>query len=172
MRLFIVSGRYQNYQNGAVSIISWPKEEGGGGVIESGGDSESIDVWHRECTVLCTHNILMLRMRSSLVVRASDCQCTSCKSPEFYPSIRRHSGIWGAADEAVLNIVRKQIKKIPKNSPVKNIILLSLQRKIVQIRLILNFSMTLSGLEYMVIMRPQLFRISPLQMSGRSKKAL
>ncbi len=27
----------------------------------------------------------------------------------FDPSIRRHSGIWGAADEAVLNIERKKI---------------------------------------------------------------
>ncbi len=51
-------------------------------------------------------------MRSSLVVRASDCQCTSCNGPGFDPSIRRHSGIWGAADEAVLNIVRKK-----KNPP-------------------------------------------------------
>ncbi len=45
-------------------------------------------------------------MRSSLVFRASDCQCRSCNGPGFDPSIRRHSGIWGAADEAVLNIVR------------------------------------------------------------------
>ncbi len=51
-------------------------------------------------------------MRSSLVVRASDCQCTSCNGPGFDPSIRRHSGIWGAADEAVLNIVWK-LEKIP-----------------------------------------------------------
>jgi hypothetical protein len=35
------------------------------------------------------------------------CQCTSCNGPEFDPSIRRHSGIWGAAVEAVLNKVRK-----------------------------------------------------------------
>ncbi len=27
--------------------------------------------------------------------------------------VRRHSGIWGAAGEAVLNIVRKQNKKSP-----------------------------------------------------------
>jgi hypothetical protein len=47
-----------------------------------------------------------MRMRSSLVVKASDCQCPSCNGPGFDPSIRRHSGIWGAADEAVLNIVR------------------------------------------------------------------
>jgi hypothetical protein len=33
----------------------------------------------------------VLRMRSILVVRASDCQCTSCNGPEFDPSIRRHS---------------------------------------------------------------------------------
>ncbi len=45
------------------------------------------------------------RMRSSLVVRASDCQCTSCNGPGFDPSIRRHSEIWGAAGEAVLNTV-------------------------------------------------------------------
>ncbi len=35
----------------------------------------------------------LVRMRSSLVVRASDCQCTSCNGPGFDPSIRRHSGI-------------------------------------------------------------------------------
>ncbi len=56
---------------------------------------------------------LLVRMRSSLVVRASDCQCTSCNGPGFNTSIRRHSGIWGAADEAVLNTVRKN-KKSPK----------------------------------------------------------
>ncbi len=50
----------------------------------------------------------LVRMRSSLVVRASDCQCTSCNGPGFDPSIRQHSGIWGAADEAVLNIVRRR----------------------------------------------------------------
>ncbi len=55
------------------------------------------------------------RMRSSLVVRASDCQCTSCNGPGFDPSIRRHSGIWGAADEAVLNnVLNKKRKKSPK----------------------------------------------------------
>ncbi len=48
-------------------------------------------------------------MRSSLVVRASD--CTSCNGPGFDPSIRRHSGIWGAADGAVLNKVWKKISK-------------------------------------------------------------
>ncbi len=65
----------------------------------------------------------LVRMRSSLVVRASDCQCTSCNGPGFDPSIRQHSGIWGAADEAVLvrkvisksNKVRKKYKKIPPN---------------------------------------------------------
>ena len=63
----------------------------------------------------------MTRMRSSLVVRASDCQCTSCNGPGFDPSIRRHSGIWGAADEAVLNIVRKKEKKIPQKISIKKI---------------------------------------------------
>jgi hypothetical protein len=32
-------------------------------------------------------------MRSSLAVRASDCQCRSRNSPGFDPSILRHSGI-------------------------------------------------------------------------------
>jgi hypothetical protein len=44
---------------------------------------------------------------SSLVVRASDCQCRSRNSPGFDPSILRHSEIWGAADEAMLNTVHK-----------------------------------------------------------------
>jgi hypothetical protein len=43
------------------------------------------------------------------------CKCTQAVQC-FIPSIRRHSGIWGAADEAVLNIVGKKLK-IPKNSP-------------------------------------------------------
>jgi hypothetical protein len=55
-------------------------------------------------------------MRSSLLVRASDCQCRSRNSPWFDPSILRHSGICGAADEAVFNIVHR--KKNQKNHPV------------------------------------------------------
>ncbi len=51
------------------------------------------------------------RMRSSLLVRTSDCHCNSCNGPGFVPSIRRHSGIWGAADEAVLNIILKKISQ-------------------------------------------------------------
>jgi hypothetical protein len=45
---------------------------------------------------------LYMWMRSSRVVRASDCQCQSRNSPEA-PSILRHNGMWGAAEEAVLN---------------------------------------------------------------------
>ncbi len=58
-----------------------------------------------------------IRKRSSLVVRASDCQCTSCNCPGFDPSIRRHSRIWGAADEAVLNTAHRRRKKNPIKSP-------------------------------------------------------
>ncbi len=47
-------------------------------------------------------------MRSSRVVRASDCQCQSRNNPGFDPSIFRHSGIWEAANEAVLNIIHKK----------------------------------------------------------------
>ncbi len=59
-------------------------------------------------------------MRFSLVVRASDCQCTSCNGPGFDPSIRRHSGIWWAADEAVLKLYEKE-KKIPRKKYLKTI---------------------------------------------------
>ncbi len=57
-------------------------------------------------------------MRSSQVVRASDCQCRSRNSPGFDPSILRHSGIWGAADEAVLKSVQRRTKN-KKNRPVR-----------------------------------------------------
>ncbi len=60
-------------------------------------------------------------MRSSLAVRASGCQCTSCNGPGFDPSIRRHSGIWGAADETVLNKVWKKWKKSPQKIKNKKI---------------------------------------------------
>ncbi len=49
--------------------------------------------------------------------RASDCYCQSRKSPGFGPSVFRHSEIWGAADEAVLNNVHK--KKKSKKYPFK-----------------------------------------------------
>ncbi len=48
-----------------------------------------------------------ISMRSSRVVRAFDCKCQS----RFDPSMLRRSGIWGAADEAVLNNVHKKKKK-------------------------------------------------------------
>jgi hypothetical protein len=59
-------------------------------------------------------------MRSSRVVRASGCQCQSSNSPGCDPSILRHSGIWGAADEAVLNTVQKMKNK--KTPPSKNVL--------------------------------------------------
>ncbi len=61
--------------------------------------------------VLLVHfGTLRKRMKSSLMVRESDCQCNSCNGPVLDPSIRWHSRIWGAADEAVLNTVRKKIQ--------------------------------------------------------------
>ncbi len=44
-------------------------------------------------------------MRSNRVFGASDSQCLSRNCPGFDPSTLRHSRIWGAADEAVLNKV-------------------------------------------------------------------
>jgi hypothetical protein len=60
-------------------------------------------------------------MRSSRLVRASDCQCRSRNSPGFDPSILRHSRSGGATNETVLNkvpYIRKKIplKKFPKGS--------------------------------------------------------
>ncbi len=42
-------------------------------------------------------------MRSSRADRVSGCQCLSRNRPGFDSSILRHSEIYGAADEAVLN---------------------------------------------------------------------
>ncbi len=53
-------------------------------------------------------------MRPSRVIRASGCQCQRRNSPGFYAGILRHSGIGGAADEAVLYI--KKSKKFISNS--------------------------------------------------------
>ncbi len=50
-------------------------------------------------------------MRSSRVVRASGFQCQSPNSPGFDPRILRLSGIWGAADNAVLNNIYNKLKK-------------------------------------------------------------
>jgi hypothetical protein len=58
----------------------------------------------------------LANMESSRVVRASGCQCQSHNSPEFDPSILRHSDILGAEDEAVLNNVHKQEEKIQKTT--------------------------------------------------------
>ncbi len=88
--------------------VGW---EWGGFIINKGVKFIRINI-HTDDTSLRMRSSLAW-MRSSRVVRASDCQCTSCNGPGFNPSIRRHSGIWGAADEAVLNIVRKKNKKSP-----------------------------------------------------------
>jgi hypothetical protein len=55
-----------------------------------------------------------MRMRASRVVRASasDSQCRSRNCPGFKPNILRHSVIWGAADEVMLNIIKKFYSRI------------------------------------------------------------
>ncbi len=59
------------------------------------------------------HNFIISHnwMRFSQMVGASDRQFKSHNSPGFDPSILRHSGIWGAADEAVQNKIHQKIKK-------------------------------------------------------------
>ncbi len=47
-------------------------------------------------------------MRSSRVVKVSDCQCQNHNRPGFDPSIHRHSGIWGATVKELLNKVLKK----------------------------------------------------------------
>ncbi len=65
-------------------------------------------------------------MRSSLVVRASDCQFTSCNGPGFDPSIRRNlrGSRWSSAEYCVKKNKKNppQKKKIKKNlhSPFEN----------------------------------------------------
>ncbi len=46
------------------------------------------------------------RMRSSLVVRASDCQCTSCNGPGFDPSAQRNlrGGRWSSVEYSTMFI--------------------------------------------------------------------
>jgi hypothetical protein len=50
-------------------------------------------------------------MRSSRVVRTSDCQCQSLNGPGFDPNILRHSGIKGTAVESLLNNLHKKSPK-------------------------------------------------------------
>ncbi len=50
-------------------------------------------------------------MRSSRAVRATDSQWRSRNGLGLDPSILRHSGIWGAADEAVLTEHKKKKEK-------------------------------------------------------------
>ncbi len=60
----------------------------------------SSQVWIRSSRVWMRSSRVW--MRSSRVVRAPGCQCLSHNSPAFDPcSILQHSGIWGAAEEAV-----------------------------------------------------------------------
>ncbi len=62
--------------------------------------------------------------RSSPVVKASNCQWQSRNCPAFKPSILRHIGIWGSADETVLNTVHKKIRLT--NTEQKSVLVLPL----------------------------------------------
>jgi hypothetical protein len=75
------------------------------------------------------------------VVRASCCQCQRHHSPGFDPSILRHSGISGEADEAVLDYVREHKKKKRKKSTFFKIvsIMFKLRKKNIDISYLLRF---------------------------------
>ncbi len=67
---------------------------------------------------LCGWDLVESWMTSSRVVWASGCQCQCRNSLGFDPSILRHSGIWEAANEAVLNNVHKK-EKNPMKAPLR-----------------------------------------------------
>ncbi len=73
-------------------------------------------------THLCRRMLVFNSGQLQLRYWLSDAQKPSCRSricpgSGFDPSILRHSGIWGAADDAVLN----KVLKIPKKFPFKQI---------------------------------------------------
>jgi hypothetical protein len=61
-----------------------------------------------------------LKMLNTLWVTVSDLQCQSFISPGLNPGILRHSGIWGAANEAVLNkVLYKSFQNFPQKILIK-----------------------------------------------------
>ncbi len=80
--------------------------------------AEVTRAWNKEKMYIYSHQ------RYSCVVRTFDCQCKSRNSPGFYPSILRHSRIWGAADKAVLNKVHTETNL--KNHPCLYIIVITI----------------------------------------------
>ncbi len=94
--------------------MRWDLAECGWDLAECGW--ELAELWMRSGRVWMISRRVWIRsgrvwMRSCWVVWASDSQCRSRNWPGFDPSIHRHSGIWGAADETVLNKVLKNQKK-------------------------------------------------------------
>ncbi len=65
------------------------------------------------CTGTCTLQTKCTYLDLAEWLWASDCQCRSRNSPGLDPSILRHSGIWGVADEAVMKKAHKKSKKSP-----------------------------------------------------------
>jgi hypothetical protein len=77
-------------------------------------------VWMRSSRVWMRSSRVWMRsgrewIRSSRVFRASGCQCLIATILGFDSSILRHSGIWGAAEEAGLNKVHKKFKNLKKS---------------------------------------------------------
>jgi len=74
--------------------------------------ARALDSTVQVCWLRCSR----VWMRCRRVARSSDIQCRSRNCPGFDPSILRHSGIWGAADEAVL--IKVHTKNSQNNTPV------------------------------------------------------
>jgi hypothetical protein len=99
-------------------------------------------------------------MRSSRENRASDCQFRSRNSPGFVPSILRHSVIWAAADEAVLNIIHRGKKS-------KNTLLESRCRSHIKLKPVLPICALMAFLNISALLfryRSQILRPVPLEL--------
>ncbi len=84
----------------ALCVCDQLKKTGGGGGISSVGELLSISD---------TGTIVHGTQKSRTVLGSiPNVLGTILNRPGFYPSILRHSGFWGAADEAVLNKILKK----------------------------------------------------------------
>ncbi len=87
MRMIVVPGSYQNYQNGAVSN---QLTEAGRGIEREcvWGDIESVDVWQSGCTIICTcHSLILSLHKSSIPLKMGSTKrrnlCTSLWTTGF-----------------------------------------------------------------------------------------
>jgi hypothetical protein len=86
------------------------------GLISHASSALNRKGWRMRSSQVCDWDLAKSWMIST---RVFGCQCQCRNSHRFYPSILRHSWIWGAADEAVSNNIHKKGKN-QKNSSLKD----------------------------------------------------